>query len=69
MSLNWESSFAIVLELRRIHPDVDLEKVSLNQLKEWVIAIPEFNDDPNLANDDILMSIFQDWFEESIHGK
>ena len=31
---------------------------------DWVIALPEFEDDLELANDEILLAIFQEWFEE-----
>ena len=67
--LTWESTYAIALELRRQHPDVDLEQVSLQQICRWTLALPDFEDDPALANDDILSAIFQDWFEENLHGK
>lgn len=69
MSLNWESTYAISLELRRQHPDVDFNEVSLLQIKEWTVSLPDFQDDPVLGNDDILMAIFQDWFEENTNGK
>jgi FeS assembly protein IscX len=67
MSLNWESTYAIALELKRRHPDVTLEHVSLGQILEWTLALEEFADDPALANDDLLAAIYQDWFEEIIH--
>ena len=68
MTLNWESTYAIALELRRQHPEVDIEEVSLGQIYTWTLQLSEFEDDPALANDDILYAIYQDWFEESIHG-
>ena len=68
MTLNWESTYAIALELRRQHPGADLEQVSLQQIYKWTLALSDFEDDPALANDDILSAIFQDWFEENIHG-
>ena len=68
MTLNWESTYAIALELRRQHPNVNLEDVSLQQIYKWTLQLPEFEDDPSLANDDILYAIYQDWFEENIHG-
>ena len=67
--LTWESTYAIALELRRQHPDVNLEDVSLGQIQHWTLALSDFEDDPALVNDDILSSIFQDWFEENIHGQ
>ena len=66
--LTWESTYAIALELRRQHPDADLEQVSLRQIYQWTLALSDFEDDPALANDDILSAIFQDWFEENLHG-
>jgi FeS assembly protein IscX len=69
MPLSWESTYAIALELRRQYPDVELEQVSLLQIYRWTLALSDFEDDPALANDDILSAIFQDWFEENLHGK
>jgi FeS assembly protein IscX len=69
MTLTWESTYAIALELRRQHPDINIEEVSLGQIYQWTIQLNEFEDDLALANDDILYAIYQDWFEENIHGK
>ena len=68
MTLNWESSYAIAMELRRQHKEANLEDVTLKQIYDWTVALPDFEDDPSLANDDILYAIYQDWFEEHIHG-
>ena len=67
--MNWESTYAIALELRRQHPEADIEQVSLQQIYNWTLALSEFEDDAALANDDILYAIYQDWFEENLHGK
>ena len=69
MNLNWESTYAIAMELRRQHKDVNIEEVSLQQIYKWTLELSEFEDDPALANDDILYAIYQDWFEENIHGQ
>ena len=69
MALSWESTFAIAMELRRQHPDAEIEQVSLQQIYDWTIQLPDFEDDPELANDDILHAIYQDWFEEHLHGQ
>ena len=66
-SLNWESTFAIALALKEAHPDVDLTNVSLNMLYAWTLALENFEDDPALANDQILAAIYQDWFEETLN--
>ncbi len=62
--LTWEDSYAIALALIKRYPDVKIEDVSLNMIYRWTLALPEFNDDPQLANDFILASIYQEWFEE-----
>jgi FeS assembly protein IscX len=62
-SLNWESSFAIALALQSAHPAADLTDVSLNMIYTWTLALENFEDDPALANDEVLAAIYQDWFE------
>lgn len=67
--LYWEATYAIALALKRAHPHVDLQDVSLQMIFDWTVALPEFQDDPALANDGILAAIYQDWFEETIHER
>ena len=69
MTLNWEATYAIAMELRRQHSDTNIEDVTLKQILDWTLALSEFDDDPSLANDEILYAIYQDWFEENIHGQ
>ena len=69
MTLNWEATYAIALELRRQHKDANIEEVTLRQILDWTLQLQEFEDDAALANDDILYAIYQDWFEENIHGQ
>jgi FeS assembly protein IscX len=65
-SLNWESIYAIALALKEAHPQVDMQNVSLQMIFNWTVTLPTFEDDPALANDDILAAIYQDWFEETL---
>lgn len=62
--LTWEATYAIALALQEAHPEADLEEVSLNMLYEWTLALEQFEDDALLANDDILLAIYQEWLEE-----
>ncbi|GIV81177.1 MAG: hypothetical protein KatS3mg051_0531 [Anaerolineae bacterium] len=62
--LYWEASYEIVLSLMEHHPDADLDALGLQQLWEWIIALPGFADDPALANDDLLTDILREWYEE-----
>jgi len=63
-ALTWEDSFAIARALMLQHPDIDLENVSLGQVLEWTQALSNFEDDPQLSNDTILLAIYREWFEE-----
>jgi FeS assembly protein IscX len=69
MTLSWESTYAIALELRRQHSNANIEQVTLQQILDWTLQLSEFEDDAALANDDILYAIYQDWYEEYINGK
>ena len=63
--LYWDGAFAIARRLRAAHPDADLAQVTLNMIYNWVVALPDFRDDPLLANDDLLAAIYQEWYEET----
>ena len=69
MTLSWESTYAIALELRRLHPNVNFDGMTLQQIYDWTLKLQEFEDDPALVNDDILYAIYQDWFEENINDE
>ncbi len=62
--LYWDGSYAIMLHLKAAHPNVELKEVTLQQIYEWTVALPEFADDPAFVNDDLLTAIYQEWFEE-----
>ena len=62
--LYWESSYEIVLRLIEEFPNADIDSVGTDQLFQWIVALPEFADDPALANEGILNGILRDWYEE-----
>ncbi len=64
-SLNWDAVYEIALGLKTQYPQVDLDKVSLQEIFQWTINLSGFDDDPDLANDDILTAILQEWYEEN----
>ena len=63
--LYWDASFALARRLRDEHPEANLESVSLEMIYNWSLALPDFADDPELANDDLLHAIYQEWYEET----
>ena len=66
--LIWDASFAIARALMNRYPAVDLEEVSLQMIYQWTLALPNFDDDPELANDEILTAIYKDWLEEILEN-
>jgi FeS assembly protein IscX len=65
-TMTWDDVYAIALALRRAHPEVELEQVSLGMIYRWTLELPEFADDPQLVNEEILSAIIQEWLEEVI---
>jgi FeS assembly protein IscX len=63
--LYWDAIFEIVLALKAHFPNKELEAVSLGDIFQWTTALPNFGDDPELANDEILTAIYQEWYEEN----
>ncbi len=61
--LTWEASHALALALQQAHPGVNLEEVSLEQLRRWILALPNFADDPALAHEGILLAVLREWLE------
>jgi FeS assembly protein IscX len=63
--LTWDDSYAIALALRAQYPHIELEQVSLGMIYRWTRALPDFEDDPELANEAVLTAIYQEWYEEA----
>lgn len=63
--LYWDGAYAIARRLMAAQPNADLSQITLNMIYNWTIALPEFKDDPQLANDDLLSAIYQEWYEET----
>ncbi|HEY57826.1 MAG TPA: Fe-S cluster assembly protein IscX [Anaerolineae bacterium] len=61
--LTWEGTHALALALHEAHPQVNLDEVSLEQLRQWVLALPCFVDDPALAHEGLLMAVLREWLE------
>ena len=62
--ITWDDTYVIAKILKSTYPNRTLETVTLNEIYSWVVQLPEFEDDPNIINDTILVSIYTEWFEE-----
>jgi len=64
MGLKWVDSLDIAIELDEAHPDVDPTKVRFTDLRDWVLALEDFDDDPEHSGEKILEAIQMAWIEE-----
>jgi FeS assembly protein IscX len=64
MSLKWTDILDIAIELDETHPEVDPTKVNFVDLRNWVMGLPEFDDDPERCGEKILEAIQAAWIEE-----
>ncbi|VAW54275.1 Protein IscX, believed to be involved in assembly of Fe-S clusters [hydrothermal vent metagenome] len=64
MSLKWVDSLDIAIELDETHPDIDPKFVNFVDLRQWVMELDEFDDDPEHSGERILEAIQLAWMEE-----
>ena len=65
MKLKWTDVLDIAIALQDAHPDVDPRYVNFVDLRNWVLALPEFADDPARSGEKILEAIQLAWMEEA----
>jgi len=64
MSLRWTDSLDIALDLLDAHPEVDPKTIGFVDLRGWVLALENFDDDPARCGEKILEAIQMMWIEE-----
>ncbi len=64
MTLKWVDTLDIAIELDETHPDVDPKAVNFVDLRQWVIDLDDFDDDPNHSGERILEAIQLAWMAE-----
>lgn len=62
--MQWTDTGDIAIELVEAHPDVDPLTVNFVDLRNWIMALPDFEDDPNRCGEKILEAIQAAWIEE-----
>lgn len=63
--MKWIDVLDIAIELYETKPDVDPLTVNFVDLRNWVMALDGFDDDPNRCNEKILEAIQGAWIEEA----
>jgi len=62
--VKWTDSQDIAIALADAHPDVDPRRVNFVDLRDLVVALPGFDDDPKRSGEKILEAIQMAWLEE-----
>ena len=65
MQLKWNDVQDIAIELVDSKPDVDPMQLRFTELRQWVLELDGFDDDPERCNEKILEAIQQAWIDEA----
>jgi FeS assembly protein IscX len=68
VKLTWNDLEDIAMALADKFPGLDPLTVRFTDLHKWVIALPDFSDDPAKSNEGILEAIQMAWVEEAKHA-
>jgi len=62
--MQWTDITDIAIELLEAHPDVDPLSVNFVDLRNWVMALQGFDDEPGRCGEKVLEAIQGAWIEE-----
>jgi len=62
--VKWTESLEIAIALADAHPGVDPRRVNFVDLRDMVVALPGFDDDPKRSGEKILEAIQAAWIDE-----
>lgn len=63
--MKWTDTQRIAEELFDNYPEIDPKTVRFTQLREWILALPEFDDNPERCGERILEAVQQAWIDEA----
>ena len=64
MDLKWQDAEDIAIQLVEQHPESDPLTVRFTDMHAWIMALPDFKDDPKKSNEKILEAIQMAWIDE-----
>ncbi len=64
MGLKWVDTLDIAIELNEKYPETDPMRVNFVDLRNWVLELDGFDDDPEHSGERILEAIQMAWIEE-----
>jgi FeS assembly protein IscX len=63
--MKWLDTRDIAIALSEKFPDVDPARVNFVDLRNWVLALEGFDDDPKRSGEKVLEAIQAAWIEEA----
>jgi len=63
--MKWTDVNDIAIELVESHPDIDPKTVRFVDLHNWVVELPDFDDDHSRGGERVLEAIQQAWIDEA----
>jgi FeS assembly protein IscX len=63
--MKWTDSRDIAIALLEKFPDRDPKAVNFVDLRNWILALPGFSDDPKHSGEKILEAIQMAWIDEA----
>jgi len=63
--MKWTDTQEIAIALAEARPDTDPQRVRFTDLRDWVLALPGFDDDPKHCGEKILEAIQTAWIDEA----
>ena len=63
-ALKWTDTLEIAIQLLEAHPEVDPKTIRFTDLHQWVMALPEFDDDASRSGEKMLEAIQMAWIDE-----
>jgi FeS assembly protein IscX len=62
--MKWIDIYDIAIELADNYPDTDPKTVNFVDLRNWILQLEEFDDDPEHCGEKILEAVQAAWIEE-----
>ena len=62
--MKWTDIYDIAIELADAYPDTDPQYINFVDLRNWVIQLSDFDDDPDRCGEKILEAIQLAWIAE-----
>lgn len=63
--MKWTDTQQIAEELFDTHGDIDPKIIRFTQLRDLILALPDFDDDPARCGERILEAVQQAWINEA----